>query len=520
MQSRADQRVQLSFAPDSTAGRVLALLRMQPGPIFLVGGVVRDLLLDRTSVDLDVAVPQDAAALARRLADQLGGAFVLLDAAHDIARVVLSEPSGTTFYVDCTAWRGGSLEEDLRLRDFTINALALDLKQPDVGVIDVTGGLRDLERRLIRLTSERALVDDPLRGLRAVRLLAELAPWGFRLADETTRLVRQYAGWLTLSAAERIRDELVRILDASNPGRWLRLLVELGQLRVVLPEADDLRGVSQSPPHRWDVFEHTVRALDHVAHLQRWLASAQRETDDEWSKALRAALGPQRTALQAHFQQSEAATRDRAQMLRWAALCHDWGKPATWQEVVRADGTTRIRFLGHDKVGARLTREALGRLRFNEAEARRVSAIVAHHMRPLLLARSRTGPGRRAIYRYFKSTGDAGVDVAVLSLADAWATGGPTALGPQWGRLQRTVYRLLDSFFAQPQEAVLPPPLLTGHDLMTAFGLTPGPLVGQLLEQVAEAQAVGEVQSKEQALAYARRLLAEPAKTAGFLADG
>lgn len=490
-----------AFPPHTMAGRILAFLQRWPSPVHLVGGCVRDALLGRPTKDLDVAVRTDALRLARAAADALGGAYVPLDPPRNTARAVFPDPAGPV-QLDVAGWCGATLEEDLRGRDFTVNALALDIHAADAAPIDVVGGIADLEARLIRLTGEAALLEDPLRGLRGVRLAAELALWGFRLEEQTAQALRRHAALLAHSSAERVRDELVRILSADQPDRWLRCLDELGQLAIVLPEVVTLRGVGQPPPHRYDLLDHTLAVVGHVAWQARWLRGEASVTT--WHEAaLAEALAERQAALRRHFSRGESLVRTREQMWLWAALCHDWGKPAT--RTAEADG---LHFLGHERVGALLAEQRLRRLRFNEAEVRRVSLVVAHHMRPLHLAAEAASLTRRAVHRFFRSTGDAGVEVALLSLADLVGTYGPDLPETAWQRQLQVVARLLQAFYEEEGVVIAPPPLVRGHDLMEALGLPSGPLVGQLLEAIAEAQAAGEVATPEEALALAARLAA------------
>lgn len=514
----------------ATAGRlksqIVGFLQAQPRPCYLVGGSVRDLLLDRPTHDVDVTVPYGALQLARELANRFGGAFVALDSQRDTGRAVFWQADETTLCVDVAGWRGTTLADDLLLRDFTVNALAVDLKHPQWEVLDVTGGLDDLERRLIRVPSEQSLIDDPLRGLRAVRLGAELAGWSFRLERDTGQLVARHAPRLVQSASERVRDELVRILSASQPGSWLRLMGRLGQLAAVLPEADALQGVQQSPPHVLDGFEHTAATLDHVAHLQQWLAGDEPSavwfgpgplSSEQADGLLARQLAPHRMSLLQHLATQDSATRTRGQMLRWSALCHDWGKPADMVQELQPSGSGRTRFLGHESIGAQLAVAALQRLRFNDAESQRVGTVVRNHMRPLHLdgcctvtqEDAREFPSRRAVYRFFRDCGSAGVEAALLSLADLRATYGPELPREEWLQLLATVAHLLDAYFNQYEAAVEPVALVSGRDLMDALKLEPGPLIGRLLADLKEAQAVGGLSSRSEALQLAAELLVD-----------
>ena len=377
-----------------------------------------------------------AMVLARRLADAFGGAFVAIDSERDIGRAVLANPTRPPTIVDVAAWRAGSLEEDLLLRDFTINALAVPLTETAT-VIDVTGGLADLDQRLLRVTSSHSFEDDPLRMLRAVRLLAELAPWGFRLDAGTAEQMRRQAPSLVSCSAERIRDELVRILACEQPDSWLRLLTDLALLPVVLPELDALRGVSQSYPHRWDVFEHTIRTVAHTAWLQAWLEE-RGDPDLPRPMHLLARLCHRIVSgLQPILPKAKAigctTRRTYCAGLPFATTGASL-KPA---RLCRIDGDVapHVQFIGHERRGAELTQLALRRLRFNEVAVRRTSAIVAHHMRPLLLANGAQPPSARAVFRYYRDLDDAGVDVAVLSLSDLSATAGSEPGSVDWQRV-------------------------------------------------------------------------------------
>jgi tRNA nucleotidyltransferase/poly(A) polymerase len=495
----------LSTLHGTFAGQVLLRLQDLVDPLVLVGGSVRDLLLGRELHDLDLVVPAGALHLARAVADALRGAFVPLDESRDTGRAVLSAADGQTLVVDVASWRGASLADDLAARDFTVNALAAEVHGATAQILDVTGGLADLDGRLLRTTSAQALPDDPLRCLRAVRLLAELSPWGMRLEQDTGRQIRRHARLLSACAGERVRDELARILAAASPDRWLAILSKLGLLAVVLPETEALHGVDQSEPHFWDVFDHTTRVVSRAAWLAGWIAG-RKDPADAFDAAACLTLAPHRPALARHLAEPVGVSMgDRGGALRWAALCHDWGKPATRELAAGPEGALeRTRFLGHEDVSVHLSRAALRRLRFSEAEVRWVTAIIAGHMRPHHLGAAGQ-LSRRAIYRYYRDLDAAGIDTALLSLADVHATAGPTLQPDVWQRQLDLVAALIDAFFNRPSEAVRPAPLIDGHELMAALGLRPSRLIGQLLEAVAEAQAVGELASREQALTYARQ---------------
>jgi tRNA nucleotidyltransferase/poly(A) polymerase len=485
---------------------------------YLVGGAVRDLLLGRPLVDLDLAVPGGALALARRLADGLGAAFVPLDEARGVARIVW-ERNGRRLEIDVADFRAADLEGDLRARDLTVNALAMPLGEAaaacrDGGlppIIDPAGGRRDLRQRLVRLLSPAVLVDDPLRTMRAVRVAAQL---GFRLDEQSAAWIVEAAPRLATVAPERVRDELWKCLVAPEPAATLRRLDEMGLLAVVLPEVAPAHGVTQSAPHRQDVWEHSLRVVDETAAVvslveglatgegRRSAAKAARSsprTAAAGDAALAAALAPFATPLAERLACPLAAGRTARGHLLLAGLFHDLGKPAT--KSVGEDG--RVHFYGHEQVSARLASERLAELRFAQAEVQQVSRIARHHMRPLQL--QRPAPlSRRTIHRFHRATGDVAPEVCLLSVADNLAKGEGRARGA-WPDFVARVAELLDAFFFRHHELVAPAPLLRGGELVEELGAGPGRWTGELLRALAEAQAAGDVRTRDEARALARQ---------------
>jgi putative nucleotidyltransferase with HDIG domain len=487
--------------PSWPLDRIRALAAERGMHVWPVGGLVRDRLLGRETHDWDLVVPGDALKLARAVADDLGGAFYPLDQERDTGRVVLRR-KGQALNLDFAALRAPDLEADLRLRDFTINAMAVG---PDGELIDPTGGQADLVARLVRATSEAAFDLDPLRMLRAVRLKAEL---GLRLEAKTAAWIIERAATLGRASPERMRDEFVRIMAAPLPADHVHMLDELDLLAQLLPELPLLKEQRQSPPHRFDVWWHTLLVVEAADGLLRMLAG-ERPTlsyvdasERVWVDAVER-LGRFAPAVAAHMAAPVTGGIERRVLFLLAALLHDIAKPLTCSE----DEDGRLHFYGHEPQGAVMARERLIALRFSRAATERVATVISAHLWPGHLARSAEGLSRRAAYRFFRATGDAGIDVALLSLADHISVLGPGPLPESWPRRLGVTEALLGHYFEQAEEVVAPPPLIGGHDLMDELGLRPGPEVGRLLEAVREAQAAGEVHTRQEALALARALL-------------
>lgn len=479
--------------------RVSRFLTEQGVKAYLTGGFVRDMLLGRDTIDIDIAVTADAPGIALRVADFLGGKHILLDEVNRVSRVVLFKEdtsAGGRWELDFTTVEK-DIEQDLARRDFTVNAMAIDLEefiaQPQSPVIiDPLHGQDDLARGIIRAVSGTVFESDPVRLLRAVRLSAELC---FKIDEETEGLIRDCSQLVTVVAGERVREELLRLLALPRSGQILTYLAELGLLTAIIPELTPTKGVEQPIVHVWDVFEHSLQTVDTVDFILR------RGTCEYAGEEVLAAV-PWTAELKQHFNQEVNYGSTRRSLLKLAALLHDIAKPQT--KTVDEDGRTR--FLGHTVEGAEIAAGILERLRFSTRETKLVELLVKYHLRPTQMSQEEL-PSHRAIYRYFRDTGEAGIDILFLSLADHLATRGQYLDLNQWQEHGRLVEYVLARRLEE-EHLTAPLKLVDGHDLVDKFGLSPGPGIAEILEAVHEAQATGEVTTRDEALAYVDFLLA------------
>ncbi len=505
-------------------GLQAARLALADQRAWLVGGAIRDRALGRSMLDVDVVVDGDPGEAARSIARAAGrAACFALSEEFGAWRVTARDSS---WQVDVEPLRGGSLEADLALRDFTVNAIA----EPLAGgrPIDPLGGLEDLAAGRLRMAGARAFADDPLRVLRLVRVAVELS---LKPDAEALRAAAEHVDALARCSAERVFIELRRIIAARDALEGLELMGELGATAVVLPELEALRGVEQNRFHHADVYGHTLEVLARTIALTEGvlagegrtrpmrgepagagssLGSSGTDTGSDSAPdvgAFRAVIGEERARLAVLLQEPLADRMSHAEALRWGALLHDAAKPLT-RGVRPADG--RVTFIGHDERGAALAREVLTRLRASERLRAYVAALVRHHLRLGFLVHQPQPLSRRTVFSYLRACSPVEVDVTLLSVADRLATRGASAEEAIEAHM-RVAAQMLGSALrwrAQgPGE-----PLLRGDELGSHLGIAPGPRVGELLAELAEAQYAGEIATREQAFAYIDARAAELAR--------
>jgi putative nucleotidyltransferase with HDIG domain len=492
----------LPFSYSPLIDKVRDLLPEQE--VYLVGGAVRDMLLNRTSHDLDFALPSNGISLARRVANALQADFMALDQERDTGRVIVTESDGTRAFLDFATYRGKDLDADLRARDFTINAIAFDLRTQTL--LDPLNGTSDLRAKIIRACSPTSLSDDPVRILRAVR---QAAVFQFKIDVETRHAMKQAASLLPRVSPERQRDELFKILEGPRPDASMRALEMLGVFPFLLPELPATKDVEQSPPHIYDVWEHTLSVLGYLENILAALAPgySAEVTNDLFTGLLTLRIGRFREQFARHFGESLNTDRSVRAVLFFAALYHDVQKPATKS----VDSGWRIRFFDHDVKGAEVAEERGRAFNLSNDEVERIRLIIQHHMRFHFFSSRLEGdkkePSRKAIYRFFRDAGKAGVDLVLLGLADLRGIRGATLTQETWTAALDVARILLENYWEKPQETVAPPRLLNGNELMSELGLEPGRIVGQVLEAIREGQATGKVENREQAFNFAREYL-------------
>jgi poly(A) polymerase len=468
---------------------------------YLVGGSVRDAIMGKKSNDLDMVVPVEAIALAHQIGGIMQSPSFPLDKDRDMGRVALSE-HGT--YLDFAPFRGGGgdLVGDLAGRDFTINAIALEMGEGGNAIIDPLGGLADIQAGIVRQISPTSIPDDPLRALRGLRFGLK---YGFRLEAETAKVIKDTMPTLMSAvSAERIRDELNKMLGHDAAGA-IRALRQYDGLATILPEVAAMDGLTQSPPHYLDVGAHSEMVVAWTHAVESAIVK-QQPTADPFLQEAQQRLAPYADQLQQHLARELSPDVNGRLLLKWGAVFHDIGKPQTRT----IDETGRIRYYDHDEVGADMATKRLETLRFTKEGREYVGKIVAGHMRPLLLGQEgEVSP--KSVHRFFNQYGEAGVDICLLALADHLGTYDPqTTTHPHGEQVLRSVETLLRSYYTAP-ETIKPEPLLRGNEVIAILGMKKGgPEVGRLMTLLIEAQAMGEVTTREAAEKLVRENARQP----------
>ncbi len=460
--------------------------------LYLVGGFIRDILLKRRCKDIDF-VTSRVEGLTKSLGRKTGARSVPIDQKFGTVRLIpalILNRDEKSYTVDLSPLRGASIQDDLKQRDFTINALAVDLsrwKKTDLlQLIDPLDGLADLGAGRLRACTRRALEDDPLRILRAYRLIST---YGFTLDSQTREWIVRMRQGLDRVAKERIRDELALILSAPNSTSTLRFLDDDNIVQVLLPECEPMRELRQNDFHHRDVWNHTLSALE---ALESFLTNPEDLLATHVEEA------------QASLAQKLAGERTRETMLKLGVLVHDIGKPKC--QTVDEDGV--IHFNGHEVVGAKLAASLCSRLRFSNKENDFISQLVRQHMRAVHLF-NLADPSRRSLGRFFGLGPALFWPLIMLFASDYRATLGPRSFGGDMGLLRKRIGSWLDFYYQRLKPVEVKPPLVRGQDLIDHLHLSPGPIVGKILRILTELQWERRINSREEALQRAAQLLRE-----------
>ncbi|MCG2711117.1 MAG: HD domain-containing protein [Candidatus Omnitrophica bacterium] len=458
--------------------------------VYLVGGALRNLFVSeklRRKVDWDFALSHNAVLMGKKVAKKMGASFFVFDRLGRTARVMCNK-AGLSCELDFSEFKGTNIKEDLRRRDFTINTLCLDTHILMTGAeknafADYFSAVEDIKNKRVRLTYERNFISDPLRILRGFTFCAQL---GFKFDAKSLELAKKSAYRLKQTSPERICEELAKIFACNNSYKYVVDMNALGIWQVILPETSRLLGLDQGAFHHLDAWEHSLRTL---AELEKILRVLDKKISKKYARSIRKYLN-----------EKVSAARSRLWLLKLACILHDIGKPATR---FRGPGQ-KMHFYAHEKEGANIVKNIGRRMKLSAKEISVLKNLVRYHLRAGQIVN--TMPSERAKFRFFRDTGENAVLILLLTIADRRAMRGVLSRKKSFVFLEDEIFNMIAASFKNTGQDKRNPRLLNGNEIISLLNIRPSPVVGELLKEVEEAQALDMVKNKEEAIHLVRDL--------------
>ena len=442
--------------------------------IYLVGGAIRDFYInpEKISFDKDVIVTSCSAIdFAKKIESNFDGTLITLDEENKIYRFIFEDKIN---YVDITEPIGNSLEEDLSRRDFTINAIALDLS--DNQIIDLFNGIEDIKNGKIRHISEKNFTDDSLRLLRAFRFQSLT---GFDINDETMSLIKKHSKLISNPAKERISYEILKMFGGKYTEKAILKADETGLIDILFPAMTDVKKVPENSHHHLDLFHHSVETVKQIQSIYENSTPEVKE----------------------HLERVDFGGSTRLAHLKLAGFLHDIGKFSTWT----IDDTGRHRFIMHDEVGEKLAKEFLKDNKYSKKQIEYISEMVKKHIYPSVVsmgAQTETGINYKSYMKYIRKMGDNSIDAIILAKADRLSAQGPEITKKMTKYNLECLDSLLDYYLSVRDTLTPLPKLLTGDEIMKLLNIKPSKRLGEIISKMEEAQISGDINSKEDAVNF------------------
>ena len=435
---------------------------------YLVGGSLRDILMNKCYTDRDITV-KDAEKFAKELSEKLEGTFIILDSVNKIFRIVLNDKEN---YLDISELRGDTIDEDLLHRDFTINALAYNLENDKL--IDITSGIKDIETKTIKAVKEENFKDDPLRILRAYRFMATT---GFKFDRNLNEIIKKYMPLLNQPAKERIHDEIMKLFGGKFAAKTILKMYEDRILEIIFPSVKDIEKIPKNSHHHLDLIHHVIETVKHVEIIYNNSENKVKE----------------------HMNRIDFGGYPRINHLKIAAFLHDIGKPSTW--TIEEGG--RHRFIKHDIKGAELAKPLLKNLKFSNKQIDYITEMIRKHIYPSNVI-SAPDVDAKNYMRYIRKMNDNVIDNIILAQADRLSAQGPDVTKEMTDANINGLNKLL-SFYLEIKDSLKPlPKLIDGNDVMKILNIKQSPLLGEILDGIKEAQINGDIVTKDDAIKFVK----------------
>ena len=430
---------------------------------YLVGGAVRDFLMRKISFDRDIAI-KGAEGFSKKIAEKFGGTLIILDNENLIFRVVLPDKVN---YLDISEIQGETIEEDLKRRDFTVNAIAYDLKNNVF--IDVTGGIEDIKNKKINYIREENFEEDSLRVLRAYRFIATT---GFEVDEKFIATIKKYIPQALRPAKERIHYEIMKLFGGDYASMALLMANDIGFLGMLFPFVEELKKVPSNSHHHLDLFHHSVETVRQIEILYK-------NSSEEVKK---------------HLESADFGGFARLNHIKIAAFMHDIGKFSTW--TIEEGG--RHRFIKHDDVGSKLCVQYLKELKFSKKQIEYISDMVKNHIYPSSVCQS-PELSEKIFMRYIRKMGANVIDNIILAKADRLSARG-VEVTEQIVNENLNNLEKLQTFYLEKRETLKPlPKLLDGVEIMKLKNIQQSPKLGEIIRALHEAQLNGDVNTIDEA---------------------
>ena len=438
---------------------------------YLVGGSIRDLFTKHcVFCDRDISI-KGAENFARKIANKWDGTFIELDSENKIYRVVLPDKIN---FLDISELQGNTIEEDLKRRDFTINAIAYDLANNEF--IDVTGGLKDLKNKVLRHIDDKNFEDDPLRILRAFRFYAVT---GFKMTIELENALKKYLPLALNPAKERINYEIMKLFGGDFASSALLKMDEFGLLEKIFPCVTEMKKVPPNTHHHLDLFHHVVETVRQIEILYNKISGFEKE----------------------HLDAIDFGGFPRINHLKLAGFLHDIGKFSTW--TIEESG--RHRFIKHDDVGSKMVVPLLRDLKFSKKQIEYISCMIKNHIYPsnVIVAPSLND---KVMMRYVRKMGDNVIDNIILAKADRLSARGVDITEEIVNTNISGLDKLLDFYLSKKDSLAPLPKLIDGREIMEILNIKPSPKLGEIINAINEAQLNGDITTHEEAVNYIKNL--------------
>ena len=455
---------------------------------YLVGGYVRDFVIgvkngdNIYTPDRDIAI-KGAEEFAKRLADKLEATFITLDEVNKIYRLVLKDKEN---YLDISELRGNSIEDDLRQRDFTINAVAYDLKEEKF--IDILGGIEDIKNKRLKMVREENFIDDPLRILRAFRFMSTT---GFEVNSELKQILAKYKNLILKPAKERIHDEIMKLFGGKYTSETLLKMLDMGILELIFPCVNEIKKIPSNSHHHLDLIHHLIETVRQIEIMYKNSESEVKE----------------------HLDKIDFGGYPRINHLKLAGFLHDIGKPSTWtieeegkciwkagdKSEYPKDKSYRHRFIKHDLEGSKMVKPLLKELKFSNKQIEYISELIKTHIYPSSVI-SAPVVDNKIMMRYVRKMEENVIDNIFLAKADRLSAQGEAVTKEMTEANLNGLDKLLE-FYLDVKPTLKPlPKLLDGKEIMEILGIGQSPVLGKIINELHEAQLNGEVNTKEDAV--------------------